>query len=216
MMIRINLLPEEYRKSERSSPKVFVATLAGVVAVCAAFGWFGFVYFGELANLEVQYRSVEEEMVSTKKRASYYDALVKEKQEYKKRSETIQNIGRSRLIWTQVLDQLLDVVNNDGDTERHLAWFKSMQVRDGDGRKKGPSVTMPGWVQGSNIQKVADFHEDLENAPFFVDVMEKTPPSGVVDIDEKRTPPEALFFNLKWTFRPHKQWVKNRSAKKKK
>ncbi len=34
-MIRINLLPEEYRRSERTSPKIFAATLVGVIVVCS-------------------------------------------------------------------------------------------------------------------------------------------------------------------------------------
>ncbi len=41
-MIRINLLPEEFRRSERTSPRVFAATLMSVIAVCSAAGWFGF------------------------------------------------------------------------------------------------------------------------------------------------------------------------------
>ena len=32
-MIRINLLPESYRRAERTSPKVFAAALVGVLEV---------------------------------------------------------------------------------------------------------------------------------------------------------------------------------------
>ena len=59
-MIRINLLPAEFRKSERTAPKLFAATLAAVILVCSAFGWCGFVYFGELGTLDVEEFAVAE------------------------------------------------------------------------------------------------------------------------------------------------------------
>ena len=62
-MIRINLLPEEYRRSERTSPKIFAATLGGVILVCSVFGWFGFVYFGELGKLEAEHAAIEPTIV---------------------------------------------------------------------------------------------------------------------------------------------------------
>ena len=209
-MIRINLLPEEYWRTERTSPKVFAAMLLGVAMVCSSFGWFGFVYIGELGNMEIEEAGVAESLSSKKQRASYHDQLVKEKDEFEKRSNTIQSIGKSRIIWTEVLDQLIDVVNNDGDTDRHLAWFKSINVKPGD-EKMGPTITMPGWVQGGSLglKKVADFHEDLEHSPFFANVSTKSQPSGVVELNAKRIPPESTFFNLGWTFKQPKDWVRN-------
>jgi len=208
-MIRINLLPQEYRRNERTSPKVFAATILGVIMVCSAFGWFGFVYLGELGNMEVEEAAVAEDLANKNKQASYHDALEAEKKEYEKRSNTIQSIAKSRVLWTKVLDDLLDVVNNDGDVDRHLAWFKSLNVRSGDGKKKGPTITMPGWVQGKDIKKVADFHEDFENNPFYPNVQAKSAPSGVVDIDSKRIPPESMSFGLTWTFKPPKDWIRD-------
>ena len=214
-MIRINLLPEEYRRSERTSPKIFAATLLGVILVCSSFGWFGFVYLGELGNLDVEESAVSEELSSKNKQAAYHDALVKEKGEFERRSDTIQTIGGSRILWTEILDEMIDVVNNEGDTERHLAWFKSVSTRPGDGKKLGPTVTMPGWVQGDSLKKVADFHEDFEHSRFAGDISTKSAPSGVVETDGKRIPPEALFFNLKWSFLPSKKWAKNSNNSKK-
>jgi hypothetical protein len=210
-MIRINLLPEEYRRTERTAPKVFAATLLAVILVCSTFGWFGYTYFGELGQLEVVKNSVQEDLASKKQRAAYHDAMLGEKTEYGKRAETITDIGRSRMPWTKVLDQLVDVVNNDGNSERHLAWFRGITVKAGDARK-GPTVTMPGWVQGASIQKVADFHDDLEHAPFFADVESKSAPGAVLTTDDKKVPAEALFFDLKWNFLPPQKWQQNKPA----
>ncbi len=214
-MIRINLLPDEYRRAERTSPKVFAATLLGVIMVCSSFGWFGFVYLGELGNLEVEENAVREDLANKKKQASYHDGLVKEKGEFERRTNTIQKIAKSRIQWTEIVDQMIDVVNNDGDIDRHLAWFKSLTIKPGDGKKKGPSVTMPGWVQGGDIKKVADFHTDLDQSPFFAMVKTKSAPSGVVEVTRNRLPPEAMRFDLKWTFMGPKEWDKVVSALRK-
>ena len=73
-MIRINLLPEEYRRSERTSPKIFAATLVGVIVVCSGFGWFGYIYFGELGKLEAEHAAVAEQLGRVTETATYYDS----------------------------------------------------------------------------------------------------------------------------------------------
>ena len=209
-MIRINLLPEDFRRSERTSLKLFAATLAAVVLVCSGFGWFGLVWFGELTQLEEEKTAIGETLSQKKERAAYADSLEAEKKDYEARSETIQNICRSRMQWTEVLDQVIDVVNNDGNTERHMAWFRSMASRESGDSKFGPTVQLPGYVQGREMRKVADFHDDFEHTPFFVDVADKSAPAGTVELDQRRNPPEAMAFDLRFTFKTPKEWVKNK------
>src|SRR5688500_10437610 len=209
-MIRINLLPEEYRRAERTSFKLFAGTLAAAMVVCSAFGWFGFVYFGELSSLEEDRHSVEETLKTKKERSSYHDALAAEKKDYESRSETIQDICKSRMSWTEVLDQIIDVVNNDGNTERHMAWFNSMNVRDNGDAKYGPQVGMPGFVQSNQFKKVVDSHDDLELAPVFTDALEQGAPSAQVTTNLKRNPPEAVASTLDWKFKTPKDWAKNK------
>lgn len=206
-MIRINLLPEEFRRAERSSPKVFAAMLVSVMVVCCAFGWFGYIYFGELGRLEVEHIEVSERLTNLNKQVAYHDALSKERADFQQRAKTIETISKSRVLWTKVLDEMIHVVHNDGDTERHRAWFRSMTVDDGRG-KNGPTVSMPGWVQGSELRHVADFHDDIEQASFYKNTKEKSLPSGDINEDPTRTPKESLFFNLKWTFKPPQNWEK--------
>ena len=55
-MIRINLLPESYRRAERTSPKVFAAALVGVILVCSSIGWFGMTYFGDLDRVMIKHQ----------------------------------------------------------------------------------------------------------------------------------------------------------------
>lgn len=211
-MIRINLLPEEYRRADRTSPKVFAATIAAVALTCSVFGWFGLIYFGELRELEAHHETVTSILATESKRAAYYDQLVKEEKEFSKRSDTIQTIASSRLLWTKTLDELIDVVNNN--TDRHVAWFTRLDIKEDNRAKQGPSVGIPGMVQGSKITMVANFYEDLERTEFFKDVREISPPNAERTEDESRFPKYAYKFDLKWVFKQARLWAKNQSASK--
>ena len=144
-MIRINLLPAEYRRGNRISPKVLGVAFGSALAVAASIGWFGIVYFGELGQLEREDAAVTGELAQKRVKGTYYDKLEANRQDYTTRVQTIQDIGKSRRLWSKFLDELIDVTNNNGDTERHLAWFSGMTVK-GD-IKKGPTVSMPASVQ---------------------------------------------------------------------
>lgn len=212
-MIRINLLPDQFRRSERTSTKIFATMLVAVISVCSAFGWLGLTYFGDLGELENRHRELEDQLASLKDRCAYCDALEAEKAEYEKRSSTITEIGQSRMHWTEVLDQIFDTVNNDGNTDRHMTWFKSIQVQKGDAGR-GPSISLPGAVQGREIKRVSDFYDDVSAAKFSRDVNDMGMPSGTRETDPKRNPQEALAFNLKFTFKAPKDWVRNQKTAK--
>ena len=106
---------------------------------------------------------------------------------------------------------MLDVINNEGNTERHMGWFRSIEVKSGRGGA-GPSVLMPGALQGDEMRRVGNLHEDVENGPFFGDIRGKVNPSGQVGRDAGREPPEKVTFVLSMTFKPPAQWVKNQSG----
>ncbi len=204
-MIRINLLPEEYRKAERTSPKVFAAMLASVVMVCCSVGWFGYVYVGELGRLEMKVLQDQETLTTLTPQVAYHDALTRETNDFQARFQTIEQISKSRALWTPVMDQLIDTIDNVQDPDRHVAWFSSMQVRDGKGTR-GPEVSMPGMVQGDNINRLTYFHDDLERTPFFENVSEVSLPQGTFVKDPKRRPAEAFRTSLKWSFLPTSEW----------
>ncbi|MFO1051375.1 MAG: hypothetical protein U1F36_04115 [Planctomycetota bacterium] len=205
-MIKINLLPEEMRRAERTSPKVFAATILSVIVCCCSVGWFGYEYFGTYQELELDHNRTQEQLASMKERVVYHDALLVEQKDFGERKQTIQQIGKERVLWTKILDEVIDVVNNDGDIDRHRSWFRSMTVKDGRGPKEGPTIAMPGWVQGDSVSRVADFHDDIQRAPFFKNVKKKSLPTGKKNEDPTRKPAEAQYFSLELEFQPPEKW----------
>jgi len=211
-MIGINLLPEAYRRPERTSPKVFATALAGVILVCSSIGWFGVVYFGDLDRNQIKHQSVAETLAGVKERAKLYDDLVQERKDFSKRADTIKNIAKGRRLWVQFLDELIDVVTSGGDQDRHVAWFGSMQVRGSRDGRKGPAIQFPAHVQGNDIRKIANLHDDVEKARFFIDMEEYSPPAGAKAVDEDLYPPESFSFNWKWQMKPSSKWLKSQTS----
>ena len=198
-MIRINLLPQEFRRGHRVSVKLLAASVGAAAVACAAIGWFGLVNFGDLGEIERQHRQVAQELQEKQVKATYYEKLEGNRKDYTSRVQTIQEIAQSRRLWSKFLDEMIDLVNNDGDTERHLGWFEGMTV-SGD-PKRGVSVNMPAYVQGT-LERVGNLHDDVEAAPFFKDVKTKSIPTGKAESDKNRDPPEAMKFTLKLDFWP--------------
>lgn len=199
-MIRINLLPVELRRGNRLSTRVLATAFASAIAMSGCLGWFGLTWFGDLTAAEETLANVEHKLGVLAKDVAYHDQLESNRKDYAERVQTIQQIGQSRRLWSRFCDDLIDLVNNNGDTERHLAWFGGIQVKDDP--KKGATVTMPGAVQGEDSSKVANFHEDLEAAPFAADLLTKSDPTWRRDIDKNRMPQQSLSFPLVLTFQP--------------
>ncbi|MCK5943586.1 MAG: hypothetical protein KAI24_16505 [Planctomycetes bacterium] len=199
-MIRINLLPADLRRGSRLPARVIAASFAAALLVSAAVGWFGLVYFGDLAKAEQELASVQNQLDSRSGRVTYHDQLVANQKDYSLRVQTIQEIGNSRRVWTRFMDDLLDVVNNSGRTERHLAWFDGIQVK-GD-PKLGSTIKMPGNVQGDESDRVANFHEDLAAAAFATELKTKSDPTWQLELDESRIPAAYLRFPMELQFQP--------------
>lgn len=212
-MININLLPQEYRRRERTSFKVFGTIMASVIAVCCSLGYFGHVYLNQFKTVEAKRIQQQEILDSLTPLAAYDDALVAEKAEYSRRSQTIRDIATSRVLWTKVLDQFIDIVNNNGDTTRHLAWFKNMNAKSSGGRFGGPSMSLNAMLASSEWSRQANFLDDIRGHQEFVQDIPHdgvTHPGGRVVKTEGKTPPKAIEFRLDLQMRASKDWVVNK------
>ncbi|MBL8733065.1 MAG: hypothetical protein JNN13_11905 [Planctomycetes bacterium] len=201
-MIRINLLPADLRRGNRIPAKVLATAFASALVVSGALGWFGLVYFGDLAAAEQRLADVELKLAARTKKVVYFDDLEKNQKEYAGRVQTIQDIGKSRRVWSQFLDELIDVINNNGDTERHLAWCDGIAMKNDP--KKGAIVSMPSYVQMQDREKdrIANLHEDIEASPIAKGLVSKSEPTFEQVVDKQRVPPVALSFPLSLQYAP--------------
>jgi Tfp pilus assembly protein PilN len=198
-MIRINLLPEEYRKKARTPVKLLLA-VAGAVAVNGALlAWWGWAAFGVASEIESEKATLQLEMDGLTPQVTYYQSLDAEGKQHKSRETTLTSITKSRISWTRKLDELVDVINRGGDGQRHLIWLDDLQVtqtNDASGKSSG-TVHANGHSGSDKFAQVANFLEDLEGSPFISDFQPPAPPEGTQTlVDETLMPPVAWSFPL--------------------
>ncbi len=198
-MIRINLLPEEFRKREKASIKTFLATALGALVVSGILGYLSYIYFGKYSEIERKRKTFEEDCSALLPRAAYDDQLKAEKKDFANRERTIKKIRQSRVLWTRKLDQFIDIINNNGDDQRHLAWFKKMDIKPGKlGKRSGITVSLNGYCAGNDVGKVANLFDDIMNSEFFTDFVSINEPSGKLEkAQENLDPKECVSFPLK-------------------
>jgi hypothetical protein len=201
-VIRINLLPADLRRGNRLPAQACSPLRLGRRWQPAPrLAGSAIVYFGDLGNAEQSLQSVEVKLAEKEQRVAYHDAA-RTKPEGLRRARA-DDPGRSA---SRVACGPSSPTNSSMSStrrrhlDRHLAWFRSISVK-GD-PKKGASVTMPASVQGDESSRVANFHEDLEGAPFYPDLIQKSDPTWRLVIEKDRTPSASLDFPLVLQFKP--------------
>jgi Tfp pilus assembly protein PilN len=215
-MIRINLLPEEYRKKAGTPIKMLVA-IAGLVAVNAALlSWWGWTVFGIHAKVDSEKATLQLEMDGLAPQVTYYHSLETESKQYKSREKTLASITADRISWTRKLDELIDVANAGGDGSRHLVWLDDLnvtQATDANSKNFG-SVRAAGHSGSDKFAQVANFLEDLETSAFIDDFDRPAPPEGTQTlVDETLVPPVAWAFPLSLSLKGPEDRAKSEAAR---
>ncbi|MBI5365361.1 MAG: hypothetical protein HZA53_19445 [Planctomycetes bacterium] len=215
-MIRINLLPVEYRKKSRTPIKLVLGLVAAVSVNAGLATWWAWSAVGEYAGVESEKTALQLEMDGLTPQVNYYKSLEVEKKQYQSREQTLASITNSRVSWTRKLDELLDVVNRGNDGQRHLVWFDDLQVAQAtDTKAKVPgSVRATAHSGSEKYAQIANFLEDLEGSPFISDFQTPAPPEGSqAMVDETLVPSTAWSFPLSVTLKSAEERTAKPDAK---
>ena len=74
-MIRINLLPEEYRKKARTPFKMMLAVSSAVAVNATTLAYYVWMTFGITAELDTEFSVLQMEMDGLTPQVNYHDAL---------------------------------------------------------------------------------------------------------------------------------------------
>ena len=198
-MITINLLPEEYRKKNRTPVKLMLTLVAAVAINASLVAWWAWLAFG--VNAEV---TSEETVLATEKegldpQVAYHRALEVEQNRFAARELALGKITKNRISWTKKVDQLIDVVHRGGEGDRHYVWLDDLTIDQNANPRTGSfgSVRANGHSGSDNFAQVANFLEDLETSVFIEDFAPPAPPEGTQTIkDEELIPSEVWAFPL--------------------
>ena len=207
-MIRINLLPEEYRKKSRTPIKLLLGVTLAVVINAGLATWWGWEAFGVHAQIEGERTTLQLEMDGLTPQVNYFHSLESEARQYVSRETALASITKSRISWTRKMDELIDVANRGGDGQRHLVWLDDLQVSQSSDpkAKTAGSVKANGHSGSDKFAQVANFLEDLESSTFIKDFEPPAPPEGTQTlVDETLIPPVAWSFPLSLTLKSPEQ-----------
>ena len=204
-MIRINLLPEEYRRKARTPIKILL-TLVGVVAVNSALlAYWCWLAFGVMSEIDTERSVLQLEMDGLTPRVNYHHALDAETKLYASREKTLAEITKNRVAWTKKLDELIDVVHSGNDGVRHYVWFDDIIVKQtaGGARRRGATQAFGSLKSGGHSgsprwNQVANFLEDIEDhelSDFIEDFNKPGSPEGTLSPAD-----ENLIPAINWSF----------------
>ncbi|MFT5052108.1 MAG: hypothetical protein ACI8QZ_003540 [Chlamydiales bacterium] len=164
-MIRINLLPEEYRRKTRTPLRMMAAIVAIVAVNGSLLAYWSWLSFGILTQVETQHAVLRVDMEGLAPQVEYHDELRAETSVYASRETTLAEITKNRILWTRKLDELIDVVNLGGDGVRHYIWLDDLTVKQETGGRGGSfgSLKAAGHSGSAKWDQVANFLEDVED-----------------------------------------------------
>lgn len=197
-MIRVNLLPQEYRKAESTPLKQFFATVGAVIVVALAVVGFALVRFGKLQPREQDLKNIQEEVESQGSKVKESKELAAWLAEYKTQYEKIDKVAMTRVLWSRKVDELWEVVVNPVPTNKYDVWLRGLSGRVSDAAKSGGEVQFSGASAGPQVYRLSDFHESVTSSDFFKDFQSITYPAGTREVlpGTDREPKEGWTFQM--------------------
>jgi hypothetical protein len=177
-MIRVNLLPQEYRKVEATPLKQFFATVgAVVVAALAVVGWL-YVHYGELEPTRQELANIENSVKTQMPNVKLSKDLAGWVQEYKSQYGKIDEVAENRVVWSRKTDALWDLVITPPTQNKYEVWLSSLECRLNPTAKSGGDLKFGGTSAGTQVFRMSDFNEAIKTSEFFKDFTALSYPFG--------------------------------------
>lgn len=199
-MININLLPADYRRRTKTPVKFIAATSAATTLTGVLLAVWAWLAFGVAAQVDSTKQVRQMEMDGLSPQVAYNEALQAEITIFSSREATLSSITKDRILWTQKLDQLVDIVETGNDAD-HFIWFDDLTVRQeaaGRGSSSYGSFRASGHSGSAQFNQVANFMDDVvdrELTDFVVGFTSPKKPEG-----SKNAREEDLIPSVNWSF----------------
>ena len=200
-MIKVNLLPPEYRKAESTPVGRFLAIVSGAVLVTSALVAYGYVHYSQLKGIREVRASVEAQYTNKAAQAKTAAALQTEIAAYQSRRKAIQKVARARIMRSRKLDEFLDVIHNDNDRTDFYVWLRKLSVKPGRVARRGKptsggSWTFSGFAESTEFSRVTNLRDAIRKDTFFDDFQNISLPNfKSVAWDDGLEPDRAGSFN---------------------
>jgi hypothetical protein len=207
-VIRINLLPEEYRKPESTPIGRFITIIVGAVVVTGGLVAYGYVHYSKLRGVIEVREATEAEYANKKAQADVSKSLQAEISAYQSRRKAIQEIVKSRALQSRKLDEFLDIIHNGGDRTQYFVWLNSLTVtppravRRGSS-KNGGTATFDGFAESTEFSRVTNLRDAIRKDPYFEDFTTISMPNfKAIRWTDGLEPAAAGRFGFSMTYKP--------------
>lgn len=163
-MIRIDLLPEERRRKERTPLPRFLAMNAAIVICLLLIVWNAYMFM-DIRKQKDKLRLNKEELADLqKKTADYNNMLAEEKKLSEWNNAAVQIKNTREFYWWEKIDELWDVIYGARDV-----WITSLQAAEtapGGLRAKVPvsaSISMGCFAAGYSSDRMTSFRLKLKS-----------------------------------------------------
>lgn len=204
-MIRINLLPPEYRVVEKTPIGLFAVFLVLVIIACLA----GVVYaylFIDMKTREDRLKKVKGEKNILQKEVAQIDELRQKLTEYSRRQHVIMDIRSGRIYWSRKLDLLAQM------TPKNI-WFSSLEmeqkppVESGQSKQDGGYLSISCNLKGTSWEEYTNYRVTIQrNRIFYSDFAYTEPPNFQRTRWNKDVVPEDSYgfkFDITMHLRPY-------------
>ena len=203
-MIKINLLPPEYRVKERTPLPMMMGILGGV-AVCAL-AVFGFLYMRLVmlheTNLELQSETKKRDDLAIQ--AKVFDELEREQKALDALTTTVKKLEQSRYMWGRAIDELSMVIDDAGKQKVH-SWITSLDfdmplqqqaaARTGVSIAPGGTIKFDLEIKGTEFSNISEWRKLLKAGKgrwLPENIKDLNPPKGSIKEYTEYIPPLVL------------------------
>jgi hypothetical protein len=169
-MIKINLLPPEKRKAERTPVSRFALMLVDVVAAMLILAYLATIML-KIRDTQSQIDTQKATLNSLKSAVEQHDRLDKEVQMLAAKVREIEDLTKRDIEWWEAVNALWDVIH-----QNPRVWIDDLKMLDDrqattDAKRMDPNlaplygVSMRCHVAGNEVVEMTRFRNDLKNHP---------------------------------------------------
>jgi Tfp pilus assembly protein PilN len=186
-MIEINLLPDEYRRPDGTPVPMVLTIVMGVIVVGSLTAWL--VILAQTRQNLRQTKDDKTELASGWKiRAAKVDAIVKEINAMKKRQQTIMEISRSKIMWSQKLFQLSQIFS-----KYNKFWVQTISMNQVG---LSGNMTLSCFALGNEVGEVSDFRTYMEKDETFFYHFKDIQSPRITFVPGVESEPDKLQFSM--------------------
>ncbi|GEM_PF-3057669 len=168
-MIKVNLLPPEYRVKERTPLPMMMGILGGVVLSSLSVVGFLYMRMGKMPEVNQALTQKKSTLEIYKRKAAKFNELTQKKAVLDAMDNAVQQLEKTRYPWAKTVDDLCWMVDRAEKQKRPIgAWYESLDfglstsrgARGKAGGKK-PKLSFDLLVKGAEFDHVGRFRRVL-------------------------------------------------------